>query len=123
MSSGIKMTVSISWKAFKAFSMPLDISIQNPRLQEPCHQARCFILENSLSIVFPAILNEAVLTGSPRTLCKINSFVEVQRDGNKIKHFFRQSEMNTLLKQCHTGLEQAVEAFKVIFLRVPSRGF
>ncbi|KAJ7805482.1 hypothetical protein B0H13DRAFT_1930165 [Mycena leptocephala] len=36
-----------------------------------------------------------------------------QQDGSKIKHFFRQSEMSTLLKDCHSGLEEAREVFKI----------
>ncbi|KAJ7798455.1 hypothetical protein B0H14DRAFT_3544584 [Mycena olivaceomarginata] len=34
-------------------------------------------------------------------------------EGNKIKQIFRQSEMNTLLKECHTGLHQAFGIFKI----------
>ncbi|KAJ7763293.1 hypothetical protein B0H16DRAFT_1804266 [Mycena metata] len=47
------------------------------------------------------------------TLHKIYTFLEIQQDGNKIKQFFRQSEANKLLKDCHTGLDQAIENFKV----------
>ncbi|KAJ7453771.1 hypothetical protein FB451DRAFT_1565458 [Mycena latifolia] len=47
------------------------------------------------------------------TLHKIHSFVEAQQDGNKIKHFFRQGEMNVLLKDCWTGLQDASEVFKI----------
>ncbi|KAJ7105682.1 hypothetical protein C8R44DRAFT_806652 [Mycena epipterygia] len=47
------------------------------------------------------------------TLYKIHAFVEAQQDGNKIKHFFRHSEMNLLLKNCHAGLQEAIETFKV----------
>ncbi|KAJ7131299.1 hypothetical protein C8R44DRAFT_731537 [Mycena epipterygia] len=39
--------------------------------------------------------------------------VGTQKDGNKIKHFFRQSQMNTLLKECQAGLYQGLEVFKV----------
>jgi hypothetical protein len=39
--------------------------------------------------------------------------VEAQQDGSRIKYFFRQSEMNRLLKDCRYGLDQALEAFKV----------
>ncbi|KAF7359963.1 ATPase-AAA-core domain-containing protein [Mycena venus] len=48
-----------------------------------------------------------------RTLHKIHTFVEAQQEKNRIKQFFRQSEMATLLKGCHAGLEHALEAFKV----------
>ncbi|KAJ7034168.1 hypothetical protein C8F04DRAFT_1395625, partial [Mycena alexandri] len=47
------------------------------------------------------------------TLSKIHTFIEAQLDRKKIKHFFRQSEMNTLLKDCQTELLQAQEAFKI----------
>ena len=50
---------------------------------------------------------------SCRTLHKLYTFVEAQQDGNKIKQFFRQSEMNVLLKNCRAGLDDAVEVFKV----------
>ncbi|KAJ7107018.1 hypothetical protein C8R44DRAFT_744887 [Mycena epipterygia] len=48
-----------------------------------------------------------------RTLHKIHTFLESQQDGNKIKYFFRQNEINTLRKDCHIGLEEAVKLFKV----------
>ncbi|KAF8173958.1 hypothetical protein K438DRAFT_1980523 [Mycena galopus ATCC 62051] len=48
-----------------------------------------------------------------QTLHKIHTFVEAQQVGNRIKNFFRQGEMNTLLKDCHSGVQHAMEAFKV----------
>ncbi|KAJ6575556.1 hypothetical protein DFH09DRAFT_1454858 [Mycena vulgaris] len=47
------------------------------------------------------------------TLHKIHTFVEAQQEKSRIKQFFRQGEMSTLLKGCQTGLEQALEVFKV----------
>ncbi|KAJ7742824.1 hypothetical protein B0H16DRAFT_1463906 [Mycena metata] len=47
------------------------------------------------------------------TLHKISRFIEIQQDSNRIKQFFRQSEVNKLLKDCHMGLNQAIEVFKV----------
>ncbi|KAJ6603287.1 hypothetical protein DFH09DRAFT_1354568 [Mycena vulgaris] len=47
------------------------------------------------------------------TLHKIHIFVEAQVDGNKIKHFFRQSEMTSLLNDCHTRLQHTLEVFKI----------
>ncbi|KAJ7493509.1 hypothetical protein FB451DRAFT_1360351 [Mycena latifolia] len=47
------------------------------------------------------------------TLHKIHMFVEMQDNGNKIKHFFRQNEISTLLKDCRDGLHQALDFFKV----------
>ncbi|KAJ6541008.1 hypothetical protein DFH09DRAFT_1282842 [Mycena vulgaris] len=48
-----------------------------------------------------------------RTLNKISTFIEVQVEGNVIKHFFRQSEISTLLKDCQAGLQQAKEVFMI----------
>ncbi|KAF7362916.1 hypothetical protein MVEN_00642500 [Mycena venus] len=47
------------------------------------------------------------------TLHKIYTFVEAQQEKSRIKQFFRQSEMAALLKGCHAGLAQALEAFKI----------
>ncbi|KAJ7437751.1 P-loop containing nucleoside triphosphate hydrolase protein, partial [Mycena latifolia] len=47
------------------------------------------------------------------TLHKIHTFIEAEQEKSKIKHFFRQGEMKSLLKACHTGLEQALEVFKI----------
>ncbi|KAJ7735061.1 hypothetical protein B0H16DRAFT_136049 [Mycena metata] len=47
------------------------------------------------------------------TLHKIYTFIEIQQDGNKIRRFFRQNEVSKLLRDCHTGLDQANETFKV----------
>lgn len=49
-----------------------------------------------------------------RTLHKLYTFVTEQQDGSKLKHFFRQSEMNMLLKDCQLGMKRAVDVFKVI---------
>ncbi|KAJ7918193.1 hypothetical protein B0H13DRAFT_1869672 [Mycena leptocephala] len=46
------------------------------------------------------------------TLHKIHTFVEAQQESSRIKQFFRQGEMNTLLKGCHVGLEEALKVFK-----------
>ncbi|KAJ6495871.1 hypothetical protein DFH09DRAFT_1290295, partial [Mycena vulgaris] len=47
------------------------------------------------------------------TVQKIYTFVEAQQEKSRIMQFFRQGEMSTLLKDCHLGLEEALEAFKV----------
>ncbi|KAJ7112261.1 hypothetical protein C8R44DRAFT_932850 [Mycena epipterygia] len=47
------------------------------------------------------------------TLHKIHTFIEAQQDGNKFKHFLRQNEMNTLDKDCQSGLEEALKVFTV----------
>ncbi|KAJ7121538.1 hypothetical protein C8R44DRAFT_736331 [Mycena epipterygia] len=61
----------------------------------------------------PVILDHIGKFTDGRTLHKIHTFVEGQQDRNKIKYFFRQNEMNTLCKDCHTGLEEALKVFKV----------
>ncbi|KAJ7195917.1 hypothetical protein GGX14DRAFT_403652 [Mycena pura] len=47
------------------------------------------------------------------TFHKIHTFVEAQQGGNRIKTLLRLSEMNTLLKNCKTGLRNAIYVFKV----------
>ncbi|KAF8143403.1 hypothetical protein K438DRAFT_1876100 [Mycena galopus ATCC 62051] len=47
------------------------------------------------------------------TLHKIYEFVEAQQQGNKIKHFFHNHEMNKLLQDCQAGLKQAQEMFGI----------
>ncbi|KAJ7123554.1 hypothetical protein C8R44DRAFT_735200 [Mycena epipterygia] len=68
------------------------------------------IKSETASSLPPAILS--VIGELMETLHKVHAFMEAQQDGNKIKHFFRQSEMKTLLNECHTGLKQAVDVFK-----------
>ncbi|KAJ7464101.1 hypothetical protein FB451DRAFT_1179941 [Mycena latifolia] len=83
-------------------------------------------LNNIISCLHPALtlLNELhdafgspfvsnVKTNKEQTLHKINTFAEAHQEKNKIKHFFHQSEVNTLLKDCHSGLALALEVFKV----------
>jgi hypothetical protein len=48
-----------------------------------------------------------------RTLHKIHTFVEAQQNGSKVKSFFRQGEMSTLLKECKAGLQQGHDIFQV----------
>ncbi|KAJ7923746.1 hypothetical protein B0H13DRAFT_1864552 [Mycena leptocephala] len=47
------------------------------------------------------------------TLHKIHTFVEAQQNGSKVKKFFCQGEMSTLLKDCKAGLQQGFEVFQV----------
>jgi hypothetical protein len=53
-----------------------------------------------------------------RTLHKIHAFVEAQQNGSKVKSFFRQGEMSTLLKECKAGLQQGFAIFQVGHLLV-----
>ncbi|KAJ7681057.1 hypothetical protein DFH06DRAFT_434720, partial [Mycena polygramma] len=59
----------------------------------------------------PKMLNH--LSKFTETLQKIDTFIEVQQTGSKIRMFFRQGEMNTLLKDCEAGLQQGLDALKV----------
>ncbi|KAJ7794187.1 hypothetical protein B0H13DRAFT_1935294, partial [Mycena leptocephala] len=47
------------------------------------------------------------------TLHKIHTFVEAQQNGSRVKKFFRQGEMSTLLNDCKAGLQQGFEFFQV----------
>ncbi|KAJ7306151.1 hypothetical protein DFH08DRAFT_1054626, partial [Mycena albidolilacea] len=47
------------------------------------------------------------------TLNKIHTFVETQQKGSKVTKFFRQGELNTLLKDCNAGLREAFAFFGI----------
>ncbi|KAJ7486552.1 hypothetical protein FB451DRAFT_1534404, partial [Mycena latifolia] len=64
----------------------------------------------------PAILNH--LGKFTETLHKIHAFVEAQQDGNKIKYFFRQTEIKTLFAECQVGLQEVFEGFKTAGITV-----
>ncbi|KAJ7681536.1 hypothetical protein B0H14DRAFT_3678208 [Mycena olivaceomarginata] len=53
------------------------------------------------------------LTTEIRILHKIYTFVEAQQKGNRVKSFFRQGEISTLLKDCQAGLQQSFEFFQI----------
>ncbi|KAJ6529382.1 hypothetical protein B0H19DRAFT_1083126 [Mycena capillaripes] len=57
----------------------------------------------------PSVLND--IGKFTQTLHKIHTFVEAQQRRSKVKIFFRQSEMSTLLKDCKAGLQQGFESF------------
>ncbi|KAJ6779249.1 hypothetical protein DFH09DRAFT_1404950 [Mycena vulgaris] len=59
----------------------------------------------------PSILNR--LGKFTDTLHKIHTFVEAQQDKSKIRRFFRHGEMTKLLKDCNTGLQEALYDFKL----------
>ncbi|KAJ7838335.1 hypothetical protein B0H13DRAFT_2367553 [Mycena leptocephala] len=59
----------------------------------------------------PSVLNH--MGKFTETLHKIHTFVEAQQVGSKVKNFFRQGEMNTLLKDCEAGLQQGFAIFQV----------
>jgi hypothetical protein len=54
-----------------------------------------------------------IVTHEFRTLHKIHTFAEAQQSSSKIKRFFRQGEMNTLLRDCKAELQQGLDFFQV----------
>ncbi|KAJ7775789.1 hypothetical protein B0H14DRAFT_3588195 [Mycena olivaceomarginata] len=46
-------------------------------------------------------------------LHRVYTFIEAQQKGNKLKSFFHQGELNTLLKDCQTGLQQSFDFFQI----------
>ncbi|KAJ7321318.1 P-loop containing nucleoside triphosphate hydrolase protein, partial [Mycena albidolilacea] len=48
-----------------------------------------------------------------KILHKIYTFVEAQQRGNRVKSFFRQGEISTLLKDCQAGLQQSFDFFQI----------
>ncbi|KAJ7131148.1 hypothetical protein C8R44DRAFT_731413 [Mycena epipterygia] len=111
-------------RAISSTTLSLMTSVQNvKRNKDECIQ----FMENIHGILY-AIINlhltsETARSLSPEildcvgefkiTLHKIHTFIESQQDGNKIKYFFRQNEMNTLRKDCQAGLEDALNMFTV----------
>ncbi|KAF8203521.1 hypothetical protein K438DRAFT_1932550 [Mycena galopus ATCC 62051] len=92
------------------------------------NKRECTQLMNNIHEVLPAIINvhiksQTVGSLSPsmldnvgrfmETLHKIYGFVEAQQEGTRIKHLFRNNEMNTLLQECHAGLKQAQVVFGI----------
>ncbi|KAJ7721127.1 hypothetical protein B0H16DRAFT_378393 [Mycena metata] len=59
----------------------------------------------------PSTLNE--IANFTRTLHKIHTFIEAQQSGSKVKNFFRQGELNGLLKDCKTGLQEGIKFFQI----------
>ncbi|KAJ7811484.1 hypothetical protein B0H14DRAFT_2859997 [Mycena olivaceomarginata] len=91
-------------------------------------KAQCFQLTENIHGVIYAIVDLYMHRETPGTLPpatmkhvakftetmhKIHTFVEAQLDSSRIKHFFRQSEMNTLLKDCQVGMQEALNYFKM----------
>ncbi|KAJ7863423.1 hypothetical protein B0H13DRAFT_2565205 [Mycena leptocephala] len=52
------------------------------------------------------------------TLHKIHTFLEAQQKGTKVKRFFRQGEISTLLNDCKTGLQDAVDFFQIYTVNI-----
>ncbi|KAJ7078258.1 hypothetical protein C8R44DRAFT_754928 [Mycena epipterygia] len=92
------------------------------------NKEECIKLMENVHELLYAVVNLHTNTGTPsslppatlsafgeltETLHKVYAFMEAQQDGNKIKHFFRQSEMKTLLNDCHIGLQKVFDMFKM----------
>ncbi|KAF7345788.1 hypothetical protein MVEN_01599500 [Mycena venus] len=89
--------------------------IECTQLMEEIHQvlytiATLHIQSDTPGSVPPAILDH--IGKSTETMHKINTFIEAQSDGNRIRRLFRQNELTALLKDCRTGLQDAKEVFK-----------
>ncbi|KAJ7082798.1 hypothetical protein C8R44DRAFT_753672 [Mycena epipterygia] len=85
------------------------------QIMENVHQVLYAIINLHITSGAETSLPPATLSNLGRlteTLHKVHGFMEALQDGNKIKHFLRQSEMKTLLNECRTGLQQAVNVFK-----------
>jgi hypothetical protein len=81
---------------------------------ENCHQTPWIISEISHSAYhFGRKLRILLIGPLFRTLYKIHTFVEAQQKNGKVKNFFRQGEMSTLLKECKAGLQQGFDLFQV----------
>ncbi|KAF8140921.1 hypothetical protein K438DRAFT_1879175 [Mycena galopus ATCC 62051] len=110
--------------AISTTTVSLIAAVQNAKK----NKAECAqLLENILQVLY-AILNVHVKSETAgsiepamfheigrfaETLHKIHTFVEAQTEGNRIKSFFRQSEMTTLLKDSRESLKHAMQVFKI----------
>ncbi|KAJ7457430.1 hypothetical protein FB451DRAFT_1509709 [Mycena latifolia] len=84
------------------------------RNQDECIQMLEQIYEILYGVIWLHIKSDTSGELSPMiTLHKVHTFVEAEQEKSKIKQFFRQGEMRTLLKACHRGLEQALPVFKI----------
>ncbi|KAJ7875675.1 hypothetical protein B0H13DRAFT_2279694 [Mycena leptocephala] len=85
-------------------------------LMENVHRVLCAIVTSHVRSETAGSLSPSTLDhiGSfKETLHKIYTFIDAQQDGNKIKQFLRQSEMNVLLRNCRAGLDHAITAFDI----------
>ncbi|KAJ7512271.1 hypothetical protein B0H11DRAFT_2346256 [Mycena galericulata] len=125
--SGLKPAVTLLNEIHDAFGTPFVQAISNTTLslittiqnvkknKDECIQLMESIFQVLYGIVNLHIISETSGSLPPtildelgkftKTIHKIHTFLEVQHDGNRIKSFFRQTEMNTLLKECQAGLK------------------
>ncbi|KAJ7749480.1 hypothetical protein B0H16DRAFT_874600 [Mycena metata] len=59
----------------------------------------------------PSTLNG--IANFTETLHKIHTFIEAQQNHSKVKRFFRQGELNGLLKDCTAGLQEGIKFFQI----------
>ncbi|KAF7352062.1 hypothetical protein MVEN_01168900 [Mycena venus] len=86
------------------------------QLMESIHQVLYSIINLHLKSETAGFLPPALLLEVGKfteTLYQIHTFIEAQRDTNKIKQLFHKSEIKTMLKGCRTGLDHAITVFKV----------
>ncbi|KAJ7094858.1 hypothetical protein C8R44DRAFT_989649 [Mycena epipterygia] len=86
------------------------------KLMENVHELLYAVVNLHMKDGTPSSLPPATLSAFgelTETLHKVYAFMETQQEGNKIKHFFHQSEMKTLLNECHIGLQQVFDMFKM----------
>ncbi|KAJ7703748.1 hypothetical protein B0H16DRAFT_1829494 [Mycena metata] len=82
----------------------------------------CAELMEQTHVILSAIINVYIKsdTGTelpPSTLNKITNFTQHNKVAAKLK-FFRQGELNTLLKDCNRGLEEGIKFFQIISLDI-----
>ncbi|KAJ7460157.1 hypothetical protein FB451DRAFT_1500392 [Mycena latifolia] len=83
-------------------------SISTRRLEGYCRRRQWIMLGDLCSEV----------TSTCSTLHKIHVFVNAQHDGSTFKRLFRQSETTALLKECQQGLQQALDVFKLLQVKI-----
>ncbi|KAJ7488316.1 hypothetical protein FB451DRAFT_1362774 [Mycena latifolia] len=133
--TGLKAAATLFSDLHDAFGTPCVLAIANTtqslisgvqnikKNKEECIQ----LLEDVYEIIY-AVVNLHINSATPgslppatlieigkfkETLHTIHTFVEAQQGGNKIKHFFKQTEMAMLLKDCRRGLQDNLDVFKI----------
>ncbi|KAJ7660158.1 hypothetical protein DFH06DRAFT_1130064 [Mycena polygramma] len=86
------------------------------QLLEQTHELLNAILATHITSDTGADLRPSVLNAIAKfteTLHKINTFIEAQQKGSKLKRLFHQGELNTLLRNCKDGLQQGLDSFQI----------
>ncbi|KAJ7113235.1 hypothetical protein C8R43DRAFT_1157174, partial [Mycena crocata] len=85
------------------------------QLLEKVYDLLCIVIDLHVKSDTPGELPPSMLYNLgnfTETLHKIHSFVEAQQEKKNIMQFFRQGEMNRLLKDCYSSIENAFEMFQ-----------